>query len=115
MKTSNFFHYTGPGRISIARWAPRNIPKGFKVYKHLAPGPWFNKVTAPEYRKLFAREVLKPLDPHEVWDELHALVEPHEPVLLCWCRLHENREWCHRQLCAEFFHKHLNQEVIEIA
>ena len=38
MKTSSFFSYTGPGRISIARFAPRGTPAGVRVYKRLAPG-----------------------------------------------------------------------------
>jgi hypothetical protein len=113
MRTSNFFHYRGAGRISIARWAPRNIPKGFRVYKQLAPGDWFKSVSAAEYRRRFAKEILKPLDPQSVWDELHELAAPHEPVLLCWCKLHEVG-WCHRQIVAEFFERELGFKVTEI-
>ena len=29
MKTSSFFLYQGPGRISIARFAPKDIPPGY--------------------------------------------------------------------------------------
>jgi hypothetical protein len=53
MKTASFFTYFGPGRISIARYAPRNIPAGYRVYKPLAPGPWFNSVPEDMYRELY--------------------------------------------------------------
>jgi hypothetical protein len=112
MKTSNFFTFRGAGRISIARWAPRNTPAGFKVYKDLAPGPWFKSVSKREYHRRYHGEILEPLDPQEVWDKLHRLVEPHEPVLLCWCKLHEVG-WCHRQIVSKWLHQ-LGQEVIEI-
>jgi len=40
----------------IARFAPRGTPAGFRVYKPLAPGPWFNSVSKPEYeRRYFAQ------------------------------------------------------------
>jgi hypothetical protein len=48
VKTSSFRTYTGPGRISIARFAPRGHPAGYRVYSKLAPGPWFNKVSNEE-------------------------------------------------------------------
>jgi hypothetical protein len=37
---ASFFTYTGPGRVSIARWAPRDTPAGFRIFKPLAPGDW---------------------------------------------------------------------------
>lgn len=37
MKTSCFSLYTGTGRISIARFAPRSTPAGYQMYKTLAP------------------------------------------------------------------------------
>src|ERR1700739_2862254 len=37
--------YTGPDRISIARFAPRGHPAGYRIYSKLAPGPWFNSVS----------------------------------------------------------------------
>jgi hypothetical protein len=80
----------------------------------LAPGEWFKSVSETEYRRRFAAEVLKRLDPQETWDELHRLVEPSEPILLCWCRLHEPGMWCHRQIVAKFFYKTLGVEVTEL-
>ena len=38
MKLSSFFDYYGPDRVSIARYAPRGTPAGFRAYKPVAPG-----------------------------------------------------------------------------
>ena len=50
----------GLGRISIARWAPRKTPAGFRIYKALAPGCWFNKVSRPEYETAIRRSAWTP-------------------------------------------------------
>jgi len=83
MKTSSFRLYTGPGRISIARWAPRGCPAGYRVFTPLAPGKWFNSVADDEYIALYMKQ-LAALDPQKTWDQLHELAGGHEPVLLCW-------------------------------
>src|ERR1035437_7992640 len=83
MKTASFFTYTGPGRISIARFAPRNTPAGFRIYKPLAPGPWFNSVPEAEYRTLYFAQ-LALLDATAVVAKLHELAAGAEPVLLCY-------------------------------
>lgn len=105
MKTTSF-RYTGPGRISIARRAPRGHPTGYRIYGALAPGSWFMSVSKEEYKRLFAAQ-LAALDPQVVWGELHALANNEEPVLMCWenTPLTESN-WCHRTLVAEWFKKH---------
>ena len=114
MKTSCFFNYQGPGRISIARSAPRKTPAGFRIYKALAPGGWFNSVSRPEYERLYA-EQLGLLDAAQVWEELHTLADGNEPVLLCWERLpFTETNHCHRRLVAEWFRQTLGAEVAEI-
>ena len=57
MKTASFFDYTGAGRISIARFPPRGTPPGFRVYRALAPGPWFKSVDGDEYRRHYAAQL----------------------------------------------------------
>lgn len=99
MKTSSWFKYSGEGCIGISRGLPHRVPRGYRLYRKLAPGPWFNSVSPEEYRCLFLAEILAPLDPQRVWDELHALVAPHEPVLLCFER---DREDCHRLIAARW-------------
>lgn len=114
MKTASFA-YTGPGRISIARSAPRGCPAGYKIFKQLAPGPWFHSVSKEKYVELYNAEVLGKLDPNQVLADLCALAGPHEPVLLCWEKppLTEDN-WCHRQMVAAWFLRTLELDVPEL-
>jgi hypothetical protein len=57
-------------RIGISRGVPRQQPVGFKKYRKLAPGAWFNSVTQEEYDQLYRAEVLDRLDPQVLADEL---------------------------------------------
>lgn len=115
MKTASFQSYTGPGRISIARYAPRNTPPGFRVYKPLAPGAWFNSVEERRYRELYFRQ-LAALDPATVVKQLEELAGGHEPVLLCWERpldIAAGRTFCHRHMVAEWLQDRLGLVVSE--
>jgi len=117
MKVSSFFDYQGPGRISIARYAPRGTPAGFRVYKPLAPGPWFNSVSRTEYERRYAIQ-LGHLNTLVIWNELHSLAGDTEPVLLCWEHKHDifvtRKTWCHRHLVADWFQQTLGQTVEEL-
>ncbi len=111
MKTASFYTTPPEGRISIARFAPRRHPAGYRVFSKLAPGKWFNSVTEAEYRRRFAEEILAPLDPQATWDALHALAAPYEPLLLCY---EKPGEFCHRRLVANWFEQHLGVTVDEL-
>jgi len=111
LKTASFSTTPPDGRISIARFAPRRHPAGYRIYSKLAPGKWFNSVSEEEYRILFADEILSRLDPQATWDALHALAAPFEPVLLCW---EKPGEFCHRRLVATWFEEHLGVIVSEL-
>jgi hypothetical protein len=113
VKTSSFWLYTGPGRISIARGA-RRVPGGFRVCKALAPGPWFKSVDEATYRRLYFDELLGRLDPAETWETLHRLAGEAAPVLMCWETLLRPGEWCHRRLVAEWFRDRLGYVVDEL-
>ena len=117
MKLSSFFDYQGPGRVSIARYAPRGTPAGFRIYKQLAPGPWFNSVSKPKYERLYFAQ-LALLDPVTVSDDLHTLAQGAEPVLLCWERRHDifvtGTTWCHRHMVGIWLRQQLNIEVEEL-
>jgi hypothetical protein len=114
MKTASFFTYAGPGRISIARFAPRGTPAGFRTFRALAPGPWFNSVERDEYVQRYDAEILSRLDPQETFDRLHELAGEAEPVLLCWERPPLTAEnWCHRRIVAEWFQDRLGVAVPE--
>ena len=115
MKTACFFEYTGPGRISIARFPPRGTPAGYRVYKALAPGPWFKSVSEAEYRKRYAKQ-LGALDARATYDDLVELAAGEEPVLLCWERkadLAAGKVFCHRRIVAEWLGETLGIAVPE--
>lgn len=114
MKTASFSLYQGPGRISIARFAPRGTPAGYKVYKPLAPGPWFNSVSYERYRELYFDQLAK-LDAQQVWDTLHKLADGHEPVVLCYERPpFTQSNFCHRRMVAEWLKTELGFDVNEM-
>jgi len=115
MKTASFFTYTGPGRVSVARFPPRGTPAGFRVYRALAPGPWFGSVGKEAYEQRFAAQ-LAALDPRAVYDELVALAAPDEPVLLCWEKPpFSDANWCHRRLVAAWLECELGVRIEEVA
>jgi hypothetical protein len=114
MKTASFFTYFGEGRISIARAAPRKMAAGFKVYRALAPGPWFNSVTRAQYEKLYFAQLAR-LNARDVAGDLEALVAPHEPVLLCWERPPFTPDnWCHRSMVAQWFEREAGIVLVEV-
>ena len=114
MKTASFQTYTGPGRISIARFAPRNTPAGFRIYKPLAPGAWFNSVSHDKYRQLYFAQ-LELLNPTEVVKTLESMAGGAEPVLLCYEKPpFNNANWCHRRMVAEWLQMTIGLEVPEL-
>lgn len=121
MKTGSFLLYRGPGRICIARSAPRGSPAGYRIFKKLAPGPWFNSAPLDEYKRLYFSEVLERLDPLQTWETLHDMAGGAEPVLMCYEKLlpagvkgHVPGEFCHRRMVAEWFASTLGHVVEEI-
>jgi len=114
MKTSSYFTYTGEGRIAISRGIPRQTPAGYRIYRQLAPGSWFNSVAYTEYRRRFFDQ-LSALNPSSVWSDLHELSGESEPVLLCYERPPFSKtNFCHRRMVAEWFEKELGFVVPEL-
>lgn len=113
MKTSSWFAYSGPGRISTSRGTPRGAAAGYRVFRALAPGPWFNSVDPATYYRRYRQEILGVLDPRRTWDELHRLAGAHEPVLLCFEKP-GGPQWCHRALISEWFLEQLGEHVPEL-
>jgi len=101
--------------VSISRWAPRNAPAGYKDYSKLAPGPWFNKVNAPEFCGFYGAQLMA-LDPQRTFDELVILAGRHEPVLMCWDvpPFVVPTNWCLRHLVADWFKAMVGVEVPEL-
>lgn len=114
MLTASWFTHKGPGLIGISRGVPRRTPAGYRLFKQLAPGSWFNSVDKIRYEALYYGEVLGRLDPKETWEKLHALVAPHEPILLCYERPPFTAEnWCHRRMAAEWLQQAIGVEIPE--
>lgn len=104
-------HYA---RIGISRGVPRG-QRGFRRYPKLNPGPWFNSVTPQEYRERYFREILNPLDPQTVVNELLTLAEGKVPTLLCWEKGNTNsKDWCHRGFVAGWLADTLDIDVYEV-
>ncbi len=117
MKTASFFAYTGSGRVCIARWAPRNTPAGFRIYKPLAPRKDMMKMSIEQYTEIYVGEILAALDPQTVVDDLHRLAGEAEPVLLCWERsadLTSGKTFCLRRMVAEWLGETLGLDVPEV-
>jgi hypothetical protein len=108
-------------RIGISRGVPRRLPPGYRVYRALAPGPWFNSVGIEEFYHLYRTEILGPLDPRTVADDLTRLAEGLVPVMLCYERpslqsslLAGVGDWCHRAMAAEWLAETLGFVVPEV-
>jgi len=117
-QTASFSIYAGPGRVSIARWAPKWTARGWRRYQPLVPGVW-SRCKQPDGRdgwvdetafRLGFADQLAALDPQRTWDDLHTLVAPAVPVLLCWER---PGSFCHRRLVADWFQEKLGVSVHE--
>ncbi len=99
-------------RVGISRGVPRRLPAGYRVYRALAPGPWFNSVAIEEYYHLYRTEILGPLDPRFIADALLALGNGRVPVLLCYEQPNHG-QWCHRAMAAEWLAEVLGATVPE--
>lgn len=103
MLTSSWFTPLPDGhiRVGISRSVPRRgLRPGFRMYRKLAPGPWFNSVEAATYRRLYQAEVLEQLDPQQVHDDLVRIAGGRMPVLCCFEQPNRPPTWCHRSLAA---------------
>ena len=114
MKTASFFTFTGPGRVSIALYAPPNAPAGFRRYAPLVPRRDMLKLPYDHYREIYTGEILAKLDPHAVAGDLQRLAGVHEPVLLCWKKPpFTATNWCHRRMVAEWLGLYLDLQIAE--
>ena len=114
MKTASWFTPLPDDhiRIGISRGAPRRMTAGYRLYKALAPWPWFNSVGIDEYYSRYRTEILGPLDPRKVRDDLDGLAAGRTPVLLCYERP-GGADWCHRAMAAEWLAEALGVAVPE--
>lgn len=138
MQTSRYklFPDSVPGAICISRGMPRGTK--YPRYWNLAPGMWFDSVSKEDYIRLFESEILAPLDPQQVWTDLHLIAQNHaiglgmseeearsvKPTLLCFEQIPAKnallpaselpwKQFCHRRLVAEWFERELSFPVPE--
>lgn len=115
MKTGSWFGPLPEGhiRIGISRGVPRSgVPAGYRIFRTLAPGPWFNSVPPVRYDELY-REILGRLDPAETVEQIDRLAGGLVPVLCCWERVGDG-SWCHRAMVSSWLQGTLGLVVPEI-
>jgi hypothetical protein len=114
IKTSHWFAAlpSDHARIGISRGTPRRMAAGYRIFRKLAPGPWFNSVSTEEYIRLYHTEILAPLDPHAVAKHLIELADGKVPVMVCFERA-GGAQWCHRSLVAAWLAEALGLLVPE--
>jgi hypothetical protein len=98
--------------IGISRGTPRGMAKGYRLYKALAPGPWFKTATTEVYIELYFTEILGRLDPVKVVADLMTMAGGKTPTLVCYERP-GGANWCHRSMVSLWLHQHLGIEVAE--
>ena len=115
MKTASYFTFNGPGSIGISLGAPRGMTICCGFYRDLAPRREMLRMPYHVYRDVYFREILGPLDPKQVVDDLQRLAGENEPVILCFERPPFNSDnWCHRRMAAEWLGDRLGLVVPEI-
>ncbi len=103
-------------RVGISRATPRSMPKGYRMFRELAPGEWFNRIPDPvKWAERYRTEVLSRLDPQEVVGKLRALAEGRTVVLCCFEQPPPpDKKWCHRALVSVWLQESMGLEVLEI-
>jgi hypothetical protein len=101
-------------RVSISRGSPRGIV-GYKTYRPLAPGAWFNSISDAEYLTRY-EQLLTNLDPAATVAEIEALAGDKIPVLCCFETIAKIAagSWCHRHLVKLWLEHHFEIEVPEV-
>lgn len=100
-------------KIGISRGVPRRMPAGYRVYRKLAPGSWFQSVSAEEYYHRYRTEILAPLDPRVIAAELIDLARGAVPVMVCYEKA-GGPDWCHRAMTAEWLAEALGRPIPEV-
>ncbi|MGE5510367.1 MAG: hypothetical protein ACM31O_03835 [Bacteroidota bacterium] len=102
-------------RIGISRGTPRGQPGGYRMYRNLAPGPWFLSCKTPrEYMIRYQDEILGILKPERVLEDLQRLAGDRIPALLCFEPPTPGPKWCHRGLVSAWLMDQLGIEVFEV-
>ena len=70
------------------------------------------KLSREEYEPQYL-EILGKLEPAKVVTDLLLLVEPADPVMLCWEVNHDPGAWCHRHMVARWLKDTIGLDVPE--
>ena len=116
IKTASWFTKMPEGhtKIGISRGVPRTMEAGYRVYRTLAPGTWFNSVSVREYEQRYQAEVLDRLDPKVIVTELINLARGGIPVMVCYERPMLPGQWCHRAMAALWLAEALGRPIPEL-
>ena len=114
IKTGSWFAKLPPDhiKIGISRSAPRGLPAGYRLLKRLSPGPWFSTATPVQYDRLYRDEILRPLNPHDVANQLLEMAAGKVPVMCCF-ESKPGEQWCHRSMTARWLSDAIGQPVPE--
>jgi len=115
IKTSWWFGRLPEGhlKIGVSRGTPRGTPAGYRMYRPLQPGPWFNSVSVEVYKQRYFGH-LKTLNPTVVVNELAAMAQDRTPVLVCYENPYKDHDWCHRGMISAWLHDTIALEVREL-
>jgi hypothetical protein len=115
IKTGSWFGELPPDhiRIGISRGVPRRMVPGYRMFRALAPGPWFNSLSTEAFIERYQTEVLDRLDPLQVLDRIQRLADARIPVLCCFERV-GGPQWCHRSQAASWLAQSLGIGVQEL-
>lgn len=101
-------------KIGISRGTPRGQAAGYRLFKILAPGAWFNSVSAAEYRDRYFSEILASLDAAKVVAKIQELAGDKVPVLVCYESPTKDEDWCHRGYVSAWLKDKLGLDVPEL-
>lgn len=101
--TAGFFTYFGAGRVSIARYRPKNM-LAIPEYLKLTPSGRMLKIKDKQvYRKMYYEQILNKLDPDQVVADIIEITDAEDAYLLCWEKPpFWDDNFCHRRLVAEW-------------
>ena len=111
--TASWFTQLPPeiARIGISRGTPRG-QSGYRMYRKLAPGPWFCSVDVEAYYERYAAQ-LDSLNASQVVEELLALSEGRPLAMLCFEGPELGANWCHRAFVSVWLSDELGIAVSE--
>jgi len=98
-------------RVGISRGTPRG-QSGYRMYRRLAPGPWFRSVETSTYYRQYTAQ-LNRLDASQVVEDLFALCDGSPVAMLCFEPPKPGPDWCHRALVSVWLQERLALAVPE--